>query len=49
MAPTKNTKPSRTSGGQKTGRPKPLVHSPGLTKKQRRLGCGGHLKTKKSS
>ena len=29
---------------KKTGRPKPLVHSPGLTKTKRRLGKGGKLK-----
>lgn len=28
----------------KTGRPKPLVHTPGLTKTRRRFGCGGKLK-----
>lgn len=32
-----------------TGRAKPLVHIPGLTKTKRRLGCGGTLKTKKNS
>lgn len=31
-----------------TGRPKPLVHPPGLTSTRRRFGCGGKLKTKTS-
>lgn len=26
------------------GRPKPLAHTPGLTKTRRRYGCGGKLK-----
>lgn len=30
-----------------TGRPKPLVHTPGLTKTKRRFGCGGKV-TKKA-
>ena len=33
---------------KKTGRPKPLVHTPGLTKSKRRFGCGGSVKTKRS-
>ena len=36
------TKTSKT-----TGRPKPLVHTPGLTKTKRRFGCGGKV-TKKT-
>ena len=32
-----------------TGRAKPLVHTPGLTKTKRRFGCGGALSKKKSS
>ena len=32
-----------------TNRPKPLVHTPGLTKTKRRFGCGGALSKKKSS
>lgn len=31
-----------------TGRPKPLVHTPSLTKTKRRFGCGGKV-TKKTS
>lgn len=27
-----------------TGRPKPLAHTPGLTKTKRRYGCGGKIK-----
>lgn len=27
-----------------TGRPKPLVHTPGVTKTRRRFGCGGKIK-----
>ena len=34
---------------KKTGRPKPLVHTPGLTKTGRRFGCGGSLKKKRSA
>ena len=30
------------------GRPKPLGHTPGLTKTKRRYGCGGKV-TKKNS
>lgn len=33
---------------KKSGRPKPLVHTPGLTKTKRRFGCGGSLKNKRS-
>lgn len=29
---------------KKRGRPKPLSHSPGLTKNRRRYDCGGKLK-----
>jgi len=36
-------------GKAKTGRAKPLVHTPGLTKTKRRFGCGGALSKKKSS
>lgn len=31
-----------------TGRPKPLVHTPSVTKTRRRFGCGGKV-TKKNS
>lgn len=31
----------RTKG---SGRPKPMVHTPSMTKNPRRLGCGGKIK-----
>lgn len=31
-----------------TGRPKPLVHTPGMTNKRRRFGTGGKIKKKTS-
>ena len=46
MAAAKKVK---STSKPKTGRPKPLVHTPGLTKTRRRFGCGGHMSTKKSS
>lgn len=33
---------------QATGRPKPLSHSPGLTRSKRRYGCGGKIKKRSS-
>jgi hypothetical protein len=47
MAKTKTTK---TPKGNRNvpGRPKPLVHPPGLTRTRRRYGCGGALKKKSS-
>lgn len=33
---------------RKSGRPKPLVHTPGLTKTKRRFDCGGSIKKKRS-
>lgn len=38
-----------TKSKKKTGRPKPLVHTAGLTKTGRRFSCGGKVKTKKSA
>ena len=43
----KGSSPSKEKA--KTGRAKPLVHTPGLTKTRRRFGCGGTLSKKKSS
>ena len=40
---------SRVKERAKTGRAKPLVHTPGLTKSRRRFGYGGNLSKKKSS
>ena len=34
----------KKASNKKTGRPKPLAHTPGLTKKKRRYDCGGKLK-----
>ena len=33
-----------TKSKSKANRPKPLAHTPGLTKTRRRYGCGGKLK-----
>ena len=44
MARTKTAKPK--GNRNVAGRPKPLVHPPGLTKTRRRYGCGGKLKKK---
>lgn len=35
---------ARKATTKTTSRPKPLVHTPGLTKTKRRFGCGGGLK-----
>ena len=39
----------KSASNKSAKRPKPLVHTPGLTKSKRRFGCGGNLSKKKSS
>lgn len=43
MADKKNKQKSKSSN-----RPKPLAHTPGLTRTRRRYGCGGHIAKKAS-
>jgi len=42
---TKKVKPKAKA----TKRPKPLVHTPSLTRTRRRFECGGKITTKKTS
>lgn len=49
MATSKRSKPTSSKAREKTGRAKPLVHTPGLTRTRRRFGCGGTLSKKRSS
>ena len=39
---------AKSKAKKTTGRPKPLVHTPGLTKTKRRFETGGKLKKKTS-